>query len=1142
MPKPHPRQALLVLAGASFLILLALAFLFLQLSLPFDDARLAPGSLALSDEGLRIIPLKPQPGGLQSGDLVVAIDGRTVNDWAEDALRLSPQRPGWEFGQVIPYTVQRGEQVIEVPVEMRAYPLGEVFKSNWGTLTFGPLYLLIGTFVFLRRPELPAARVLFLSSAAMFTATTWSLGLQANSFVFASSAWLYFFTTTFSYLLVFISSLLFAVVFPRQITKLVGRNWFLPLVYLLPYLYMGLSWLVARGQSSSLLGSLGLWSLRIDWPVSIYLALGIIVWILQYRRNPTDEGRIQLRWPLFAILVVGIVDLAVYFVPPLLGYAAVDSNWIGLFGILLPVSLAVAILRHKLFDIDVILNRTLLYVMLSAFIALIYVLSVGALSLGVQSSSSLAAALVTAVLLLIVYRPLQTQLQHTANRLVPVSDPVPGKRPVFIEVGKASAPRQGAVQADLVASEPRRPVLFNVARLAWYPAAVLALGIFALSAPTYLSLVVQGPHSEKFVFDPSPLYIALNLLYVIVALIVPLLSFLLSWVLFRRKADEPMALFLSFFLLVHGAISSGPLEGLEYLLPGVARFSVYVLQPSLTLPLSFLLFAIFPDGRFVPSWTRWMVIAAFISGPLTFAPFSESGMQMNSTLLVGAMAWLIITISLLYAQIYRYRYVSSVEERQQAKWFVFGIAAWFALSAISGIPWMYMETAPEGTLMPWWVPLVTLIWVLSTAVLPVSLTVAVMRFRLYDIDLIINRTLVYGALTATIIGLYVVVVGGLGSLFQASQSLLISLLGTGLVAIMLNPLRVRLQFVVDRLLYGQRGNPSAVLESLHQSFESLSDPQLLLEGTAATITKALMVPYASFELTVEGRQLSASSGKRIDPVIEIPLLYRSEQIGKLLVAARSPGEDLSELDEKLLRNIAAQTTTAILAVHLAQDLQKTRTNLVTTREEERRRLRRDLHDSLGPVLASQGLKVAAARELVDNNPGQARKLLEEIVAQNETTVGEIRRLVYGLRPPALDELGLQGALIDFANNMNHPENSQKPLAVKIQAPPEGLPPLPAAVEVAAYRIATEAVTNAAKHAKANTCLVTLGLNEGSENKRLSLEIKDDGVGLPQYLRTGVGLNSMRERCEEIGGTLGILSEPGKGTQLTAVLPLKVQGA
>lgn len=1141
MPKPYPPQALSVSAGAGFLILLALAFLFLQLSLPYDDARLAPGSLALSNEGVRITPLKPQPGGLQAGDLVVAIDSRSVNDWAEDALRLSPRRQRWEIGQVVPYTVQRGEQVIEVPVELKAYPLGEVFKSNWGTLTFGPLYLLIGAFVFLRRPELPAARVLFLSSAAMFAATTWSLGLQANSFVFASSAWLYFITITFSYLLVFISSLHFALVFPRQITKLVGRNWFLPLMYLLPYLYMELTWLVARSQSSSLLGSLGLWSLRVDWPVSIYLALGIIVWILQYQRNPTDEGRIQLRWPLFSILVVGIVDLAVYFVPPLLGYAAVDSNWIGLFGILLPVSLAVSILRHKLFDIDVILNRTLLYVMLSAFIALIYVLSVGALSLGVQSSSSLAAALVTAVLLLIVYRPLQTQLQRTANRLVPVSDPVPGNRPVFIEVGQASSPRQDAAQADLAASEPRRPVLFDVARLAWYPCALLALGVYVLSIPGYLSLVYQGPHAEKFVVNPTPVYMTLNLFYVLVALVIPLLSYLLSWVIYRHKAGEPMALFLSFFLLVHGTISAGPIELLDYLLPGVARFSVYILQPSVTLPLSYLLFAIFPDGRFIPSWTRWIVMAAFVFGPLTFAPSLASALQIEKVWW-GLAAWLVISISVLYAQVYRYRHVSSSEQRQQTKWFVFGILAWFALSIITGVPWIYMESAPFGTPMPWWVPLATLLWVLSTAVLPISLTVAVMRYRLYDIDLIINRTLVYGALTALIIGLYVVVVGGLGSLFQASQSLLISLLGTGLVAIMLNPLRVRLQFVVDRLLYGQRGNPSAVLESLHQSFESLSDPQLLLEGTAATITKALMVPYASFELTVEGRQLSASSGKRIDPVIEIPLFYRSEQIGKLLVAARSPGEDLSELDEKLLRQIAAQTTTAILAVHLAQDLQKTRTNLVTTREEERRRLRRDLHDSLGPVLASQGLKVAAARELVDNNPGQARKLLEEIVAQNETTVGEIRRLVYGLRPPALDELGLQGALIDFANNMNHPENSQKPLAVKIQAPPEGLPPLPAAVEVAAYRIATEAVTNAAKHARANTCLVTLGLNEGSENKRLFLEIKDDGVGLPQNLRTGVGLNSMRERCEEIGGTLGILSEPGRGTQLTAVLPLKVRGA
>jgi len=682
-----------------------------------------------------------------------------------------------------------------------------------------------------------------------------------------------------------------------------------------------------------------------------------------------------------------------------------------------------------------------------------------------------------------------------------------------------------------------------IAERAWPPLAFLASALWLVSIPAYVSYLPEGAHSGNFVVTLTPLFIAMNVLWAVLSLGVTLLTLVLGWVFYQRKDKEKLALFLAYFMLLHGIGVVGTLEVLDVYVPGLAVFTVDVLQAIFFLPLTFLLAVLFPDGKFVPNWTKFQIPVVFLSGILTSQLDYRASVNWSHPLPVLLLvSWVALIGVMLYAQVFRYRHVSSVEQRQQTKWFLYGVIVFVALSAASSPAYFILMSAPERSPLPWWAPVSTLFWVISMAALPASIAVAILRYRLFNIDTIINRTVFYTLLSASVVLIYIVVVGGLGVIFQTSQNLVISLVGTGLVAVLLNPIRIRLQNLIDRYLYGQRGNPSAVLERLHQSFETLTDPQSLLEGTAATISNALKLPYVAFGLVIEGKAFSASAGEKVEPVIEIPLHYQAERVGNLSVSPGSPGEDLSDPDEKLLRQIAAQTTTAILAVHLAEDLQKARTHLVTTREEERRRLRRDLHDSLGPVLASQGLKVAAARELVDNNPGQARKLLEEIVAQNETTVGEIRRLVYGLRPPALDELGLQGALIDFANNMNHPENSQKPLAVKIQAPPEGLPPLPAAVEVAAYRIATEAVTNAAKHAKANTCLVTLGLNEGSENKRLSLEIKDDGVGLPQYLRTGVGLNSMRERCEEIGGTLGILSEPGKGTQLTAVLPLKVQGA
>lgn len=678
-----------------------------------------------------------------------------------------------------------------------------------------------------------------------------------------------------------------------------------------------------------------------------------------------------------------------------------------------------------------------------------------------------------------------------------------------------------------------------IAERAWPPLAFLASALWLVSIPAYVSMLPEGVHSENFVVTLTPLFITMNVLWAVLSLGVTLLALILGWVFYQRKDKEKLALFLAYFMVLHGIGAAGTLEVLDVYVPGLAVFTADVLQAIFFLPLTFILAVLFPDGNFVPRWTRFLIPVVFLSGILTSQLDYRASVSWSDTLPVLLMvSWAALIGVMLYAQVFRYRHVSSMEQRQQTKWFLYGVIVFVVLSAASSPAYFILVSAPEGSPLPWWAPVGTLFWVSSMAALPASIAVAILRYRLFNIDTIINRTVFYTLLTASVVLVYIMVVGGLGVIFQTTQNLVISLVGTGLVAVLLNPIRIRLQNLIDHYLYGQRGNPSAVLERLHQSFETLSDPQSLLEGTAATISKALRLPYVEFDLAIEAKRFSASAGEKVEPVIEIPLHYQSERIGKLSVSSGSSGEDLTEHDEKLLRQIAAQTTTAILAVHLAEDLQKARTNLVTTREEERRRLRRDLHDSLGPLLASQGLKVAAARELMSSNPERARQMLEEVVGQNESTVREIRRMVYGLRPPALDELGLQGALNDFANNMH---DSSSSFAIRIHTPLNGLPGLPAAVEVAAYRIVTEAVTNASKHASAKVCTVTLALSEQANPKHLRVEIKDNGKGLLDKRRAGVGLNSMRERCEEIGGTFEIESTPGKGTRVTAILPLNAQG-
>jgi signal transduction histidine kinase len=219
---------------------------------------------------------------------------------------------------------------------------------------------------------------------------------------------------------------------------------------------------------------------------------------------------------------------------------------------------------------------------------------------------------------------------------------------------------------------------------------------------------------------------------------------------------------------------------------------------------------------------------------------------------------------------------------------------------------------------------------------------------------------------------------------------------------------------------------------------------------------------------------------------------------------------------------------AVHAVQLSEDLQRSRERLVVAREEERRRIRRDLHDGLGPALAWLAMQADGARGWTHADPDRADEALADITARAQAALQDIRRLVYDLRPPALDELGLVGALRQSA------ANSPNGLSIDVDAP-ERLPGLSAAVEVAAYRIAQEALNNVARHSRAQNCSVTI-----SASNELRLEISDDGVGLPSDVRAGVGLISMRERAAELGGSCVIESERGRGTRVIATLPLARQ--
>ncbi|MEJ2352838.1 MAG: hypothetical protein P8Y03_23880 [Anaerolineales bacterium] len=265
-----------------------------------------------------------------------------------------------------------------------------------------------------------------------------------------------------------------------------------------------------------------------------------------------------------------------------------------------------------------------------------------------------------------------------------------------------------------------------------------------------------GNLGGQLVFRPTLLILVIHHLNSLISILSAILSLSLATLLFVKKSGQRMGLFLAFYLLAHGILLAGPIEMLESLWPGVARVNTFILLPIFAGPVTATLIGIFPDGRFVPRWSGWLIPATLLVFPL--GHWMEQGrlptaIELFEQFLIGLvlLVSVVVFFAFLYVAIYRYRHVSTPEQRQQTKWVVYGIFLWVALLLISTVPWMIALGQPSGSLVPWWLPVAQLFWFGSTAILPLTLTIAVMRYRLFEIDIIINRTLVYGSLTAGIV-------------------------------------------------------------------------------------------------------------------------------------------------------------------------------------------------------------------------------------------------------------------------------------------------------------------------------------------------------------------------------------------------------
>lgn len=337
---------------------------------------------------------------------------------------------------------------------------------------------------------------------------------------------------------------------------------------------------------------------------------------------------------------------------------------------------------------------------------------------------------------------------------------------------------------------------------------------------------------------------------------------------------------------------------------------------------------------------------------------------------------------------------------------------------------------------------------------------------------------------------------------------------------------------MNRLMFGQRDEPQMVLLELSKQLQTAILPKDLLETSVNTIARTLKTPYVAIAIRRgEDQVMQTEYGANRTPTQALPLIYQNEAVGELVIGQRSPGERLNRADQVVLESIAQQLGAVVYAVRLQSDLQTARERLVITREEERRRLRRDLHDGLGPALASQPLQLDIAIEHIPDKPALAVEVLNQMKRNMQGFVSDIRRIIHDLRPPALDELGLTEALRGALTQLNiHSQN----LHITLSA--DDLPPnLPAAVEAATYRITMEAATNVIKHAQSRHCWITLQIVKYP--RQLQITIEDDGVGLPLAVVPNVGLHSMRERAEELGGVFQIQPRLTGGTRLTVLLPL-----
>lgn len=410
---------------------------------------------------------------------------------------------------------------------------------------------------------------------------------------------------------------------------------------------------------------------------------------------------------------------------------------------------------------------------------------------------------------------------------------------------------------------------------------------------------------------------------------------------------------------------------------------------------------------------------------------------------------------------------------------------------------------------------------LGIVVFTATVTVAALRYRLWDLGLVLRRTLVYLLLTGFLVAGYVGLVLALRSVVSAP--LVPELLVTAVIAVVALPLREMLQRALDRMLFGDRRDPHVVVRALGRRLEDGATP--VLPAAVRQLAEALRLPGAAIVLP-DGAVLAAH-GTSVGDGARVPLQHSGRVVGELRADRRHPAEPLTGLDLRLLADVAGHLGAAVQSTVLEEAVRRSHERLATAREAERARLRRDLHDEMGPVLGAASLRVRAAQNLLGASPpglAEAGPVLHAVAGDLDRARREVQRIIADLHPGAL-----AGGLLDALREHARAWAGRLRLELVL---PDALPPVDATVEVAAYRIAVEALHNAERHSGGTT--ITLVVI--SAGRVLDVVIDDDGRGLGGPPSRGVGLGSMSERARGVGGILRLEPSAAGGVRVHATLP------